>query len=248
MNKMKGLILAGGKGTRLLPVTRVINKHMVPILNTPMIMYPLETLKSFGIKDIMIVSSGEHIGSIADFLGDGSEFGVSLTYRVQMEAGGIAQALSLAKDFVGDKSVAVILGDNIFNNKTLVRRFPKKGNAMLFFSEQKNPSRFGVPIFKGTVTPDPFSSNLIGIEEKPIKPKSSYAVTGLYIYPPSVFTLPKFKPSKRGELEITDINNWYVKHKKCEYQCLSGFWSDAGTPESLKEVIDYIYDKSFKNK
>lgn len=244
---MKGLILAGGKGTRLLPATKVINKHMVPVLNKPMIMYPLETLKHFGITDIMIVSGGGHIGGIADFLGDGSEFGVLLTYRVQTEAGGIAQALALAKDFVGSDSVTVILGDNIFQNKSLSKKLPEgvgTEGAMLFFAEVKDPSRFGVPVFEGG-SPNPFESNILKIEEKPKKPKSDLAVTGLYIYPPNVFDIiPKLKPSRRGELEITDVNNWYVKNKKCAYQWFRGFWSDAGTPESLKDVINWAYEQN----
>lgn len=243
---MKGLILAGGKGTRLLPVTRLVNKHMVPILNTPMIVYPLETLKHLGIKDIMIVSGGEHIGGIAEFLGDGSEFGVNLTYRVQKDAGGIAQALGLAKNFVGKDAVTVILGDNIFENKSIQKNLPKgvgKDGAMFFFSKVKDPSRFGVAVFKGG-TPNPFNQNLIAIEEKPLKPKSDLAVTGLYIYPPNVFEIIKtLKPSKRGELEISDVNNWYINKKKCAYQWFPGYWSDAGTVESLKEVINWAYER-----
>ena len=235
---MKGLILAGGKGTRLQPVTYIVNKHMVPILNRPMILYPLETLKSLGCTDIMVVSGGGHIGGIAEFLGDGSEYGVALTYRVQKNAGGIAQALALAKDFVGKDSVAVVLGDNIFENAKLPKP-PKaagKTHAYLFFAHAKDPSRFGVPVFKkgtGAIT---------SIQEKPAVPQSEYAVTGLYVYPPNVFDIVStLKPSARGELEITDVNNWYIKKGKCEYALFKGFWSDAGTRESLKEVIDWAY-------
>lgn len=238
----------------MLPATKVVNKHMIPILNKPMITYPMETLKSFGITDIMIVSGGGHIGGIADFLGDGSEFGVSLTYRVQKEAGGIAQALGLAKDFVGKDSVMVILGDNIFDNSKL-RSYPNtelpKGvgekGAMFFFSKQPDNFRFGVPVFKGGDAS--FNGKLLAIEEKPKKPKSELAVTGLYIYPSNVFNIIKtLKPSKRGELEITDVNNWYIKKGKCAYAWLSGFWSDAGTPESLKEVIDWAYERRVTDK
>ena len=234
---MKGLILAGGKGTRLQPVTYVVNKHMVPIINRPMILYPLETLKYLEATDIMIVSGGGHIGGIAEFLGDGSEYGVTLTYRVQKSAGGIAQALGLAKDFVGDDSVAVVLGDNIFENAKLPR-LPKnagRDGAFLYFARAKDPSRFGVPVFKD-------GDAVMKIEEKPKKPKSQYAVTGLYIYPPNVFDIVAgLKPSARGELEITDVNNWYIKKGKCGYALFKGFWSDAGTRESLKEVIDWAY-------
>lgn len=236
-NNMKGLILAGGKGTRLQPVTYVVNKHMVPIINRPMILYPLETLKYLGATDIMVVSGGGHIGGIAEFLGDGSDYGVQLTYRVQKSAGGIAQALSLARDFVDGQSVAVVLGDNIYENKKLPKLAKNSGNdnAYLFLAKTKNPSRFGVPVFK--------DGKVVSIEEKPKKPKSQYAVTGLYIYPPNVFDIvSKLKPSARGELEITDVNNWYIKNGKCEHGLFKGFWSDAGTRESLKEVIDWAYN------
>lgn len=244
---MKGLILAGGKGTRLLPATRVVNKHMVFILNKPMILYPLETLKSFGITDIMIVSGGGHIGGIAEFLGDGSEWGVNLTYRVQKDAGGIGQALGLAKDFVGKSPIMVILGDNIFENETFSKNIPKgvgKTNAMFFFSNQKDNSRFGVPVFSGK-GPNPLRHTLITIEEKPVKPKSDLAVTGLYIYPPNVFDIvEKLKPSKRGEIEITDVNNWYIKRKKCTYLWFQGFWSDCGMPDSLFTTTKWVYENN----
>ena len=244
---MKGLLLAGGKGTRLLPATKVVNKHMIPILNMPMIVYPLETLRAFGVKDIMVVSGGDHLGGIAEFLGDGSEFGVKLTYRVQKDAGGIGQAIGLAKDFVGKDPVMVILGDNVFDNKALIKELPKgvgsKG-AMFFFSEQKDNTRFGVPVFSGTQI-NPLRNTLLRIEEKPQKPKSPLAVTGLYIYPPNVFEIIRtLKPSKRGEIEVTDINNWYIKKRKCAYAWFKGFWSDAGTPGSLKEVTDWVYGQN----
>ena len=235
---MKGIILAGGKGTRMLPATKVVNKHMIPILNRPMIMYPLETLKSLGVKDIMIVTGGGHIGGIADFLGDGSDYGVQLTYRIQKDAGGIGQALGLAKAFVGNDSVAVILGDNIFENEELkITKGAGEKGAMFFFSHQEDNSRFGVPVFRRDKT-------IKTIEEKPKTPQSKYAVTGLYIYPPNVFDIiPKLKPSRRGEIEITDVNNWYIKKKQYAYALLQDFWSDAGTPTSLKEVIDWAYGK-----
>jgi glucose-1-phosphate thymidylyltransferase len=234
---MKGLILAGGKGTRLQPATFVMNKHMVPILNRPMILYPLETLKFAGITEIMIVTGGEHIGPIAEFLGDGSAYGVNLTYRIQRDAGGIAQALGLAKDFVGTDAVTVILGDNIFDYTAFPATLPPgvgTTHALLFMAPVENPSRFGVPEFS--------EGKLIKIEEKPKIPKSKFAVTGLYIYPPNVFDIiPTLKPSARGELELTDVNNWYVERALCEYHLHTGFWSDAGTRDSLKEVIDWIY-------
>ena len=228
-NKMKGIILAGGNGTRLRPLTYVTNKHLLPIYNKPMILYPLETLKALGISDILIVSGGEHIGTFAEYLGDGSTFDVKLTYRVQTDAGGIAQALHLGEDFSKDVSnIAVILGDNIFDNSSII--FPEsyqRNEAIIFGKEVIDPERFGVVWAneKGKV---------LGIEEKPKKPRSNVAVTGLYIYPSDVFDVIKtLKPSKRGELEITDVNNYYIKKNRCHITRLSGFWSDAGTFDSM---------------
>lgn len=236
---MKGIVLAGGKGTRLHPATLTMNKHMVPLLNTPMILYPLETLRHVGITDVLIVTGGEHIGAIAEFLEDGSGYGVRLTYRVQKEAGGIAQALGLAKDFVGDEGAVVILGDNIFDNTALPEVLPEGAGstkAMVFFSPVKNPSRFGVPVFQ--------NGALVAIEEKPAEPKSALALTGLYVVPSDVFTLiPTLRPSARGELEIADVLNWYIAANRCLHQELTGFWSDAGTPASLKEAIDWTYGR-----
>jgi glucose-1-phosphate thymidylyltransferase len=236
---MRGVILAGGRGTRMLPATKIINKHLLTVLNKPMILYPIETLKTLGITEIMVVTGGNHIGGIAEFLGDGSEYGVDLTYRVQKEAGGIAEALGLAKDFANCNDVAVVLGDNIFENGELeifngMRKLGKiKDKCFLFTKEVEDPQRFGV-----------FYMDKEGmhIEEKPKNPKSNRAVTGLYIYPYEVFrVIPTLKPSKRGELEITDVNNHFIKEEKVSVINLSGFWSDAGTPESLKKVIDWEY-------
>ena len=235
---MKGVILAGGKGTRLLPATRVMNKHLIPILNRPMILYPLETLRDvFGVTDILIVSGGDHIGGFAEFLGDGSEHGVSRTYRVQTEAGGIAQALSLAEDFAAGEPIAVILGDNIFDNASLKRSVKtmrcSDGEAAVFLKEVPDASRFGVPTFdrKGKITK---------ISEKPQNPASSYAITGLYLYPADVFQkVRRIKPSARGELEITDVNDAYVRAGKCRHALLDGFWSDAGTPASLARTVEW---------
>ena len=236
---MKGVILAGGKGTRMLPATRVINKHMIPILNKPMIMYPLETLKALGVDDVMIITGGNHIGGTADFLGDGSEFGMQLNYRIQKDAGGIAQALALAKNFVGSDRVAVILGDNIYDNTllpTVDTIDPSK--AVLFVQRVPDPERFGVySDIDGVKT----------IEEKPKEPKSNMAVTGLYIYPSEVFdVIPTLTPSARGELEITDVNTHFVKNDNCVILEIPGFWSDAGTPESLKDVTNWAYDQQYK--
>lgn len=238
---MKGVILAGGRGTRLQPATFAMNKHMVPILNRPMIMYPIETLMRFGIEDILIVSGGNHIGAFAEFLGDGSDMGVSLTYRVQKEAGGIAQALGLAKQFAGDEQMVVILGDNIFGTETPkgLRSFlfakEIDGRANIWVKEVSNANRFGVLIEEKN-----------RIIEKPKDIKKGWAVTGLYSYPPYVFDeIESLVPSQRGELEITDINNYFLELNRCDvtYMDPGDFWSDAGTPESLYEVSKWAYGK-----
>ena len=212
---MKGIILAGGKGTRLRPLTLLTNKHLLPVGNKQMILYPLQTLKDMGIKDIMIVTGGEHIGQFAELLGDGSEHGVNLTYRVQKEAGGIAQALLLAEDFVEDRC-CVILGDNIFEKVEA-----PKTKYGLVVTEVDDPERFGVFQFGRIV-------------EKPDKPQSKQAVTGVYFYGKEVFEYIKtLKPSARGELEITDVNNWCLDNHDTYIEFYNGFWSDAGTFESL---------------
>jgi len=223
----RGIILAGGKGTRLQPATFVMNKHMVPLLNKPMILYPLETLINLGIREIMVVTGGEHLGSIAAFLGDGSDYGVRLTYRVQMEASGIAAALNLARNFSNGERIAVILGDNFFADEVKITNI--KGPT-IFVKEVEDPERFGVF--------DPKSCSII---EKPKKPKSKLAVTGLYFYDSEVFDfIDTLKPSERGELEITSVNNWYLKRGKMEVVKLKRFWSDMGTPDSLMKTQSYI--------
>ncbi len=223
---MKGVILAGGTGSRLYPLTKVTNKHLLPVYDKPMIYYPMETLINAGIKDIMIVSGRGHAGHFLELLGSGVDFGVHFTYEIQEKSGGIAQALSLAEDFVEGDSVTVILGDNIFqdNIKEDVATF--NDGAKIFLKEVADAHRFGVAELKG--------EKVIGIEEKPKEPKSNFAVTGLYIYDSEVFNAIKtLKPSGRGELEITDVNNYYVNRGAMEYGVLEGFWSDAGTFESL---------------
>jgi glucose-1-phosphate thymidylyltransferase len=223
---MKGVILAGGTGSRLYPLTKVTNKHLLPVYDKPMIYYPMETLINAGIKDIMIVSGRGHAGHFLELLGSGVEHGVHFTYEIQEKAGGIAQALSLAEDFVDGDSVTVILGDNIFqdNIKEDVANF--NDGAKIFLKEVPDAHRFGVAELKG--------KKVIGIEEKPKEPKSNFAVTGLYIYDSEVFDAIKtLKPSGRGELEITDVNNYYISKEVMEYGVLEGFWSDAGTFDSL---------------
>ncbi len=233
LDTMKGIILAGGKGTRLLPATRVMNKHMIPIRNYPMILYPLSTLvRGFGIHDILIVTGGDHVGAFAEFLGDGSVYETALTYRVQKEAGGIAQALLLAEAFSGGEQVVVILGDNIFEHEPIQTEVLSRDHAHLFLKDVPDPQRFGV----ATLSEGRVSS----IVEKPVTPESPYAVTGLYVYPPDVYERIKvLKPSARNELEITDVNNSYVAQKRCTAHILTGFWSDAGTPASLARTIEW---------
>lgn len=239
---MRGILLAGGKGTRLLPATKIINKHLIPILNTPMIMFPLDTLKSFGITDIAIVTGGGHVGGFAEFLGDGSRFGVKLTYFVQEEAGGIAQALGLTKDFAAGYPVAVILSDNIFDNSKIPdwKKNDYDTNAQFFTSKEvKDMTRFGVIRL--------LNDKHIVIEKPETILKDDSVVTGLYIYPNEVFGLiPGLTPSARGELEITEINNIFIKTDSYDLNEISGFWSDSGTVDSIKEVIDWAYKNSQK--
>lgn len=223
---MKGVILAGGTGSRLYPLTKVTNKHLLPVYDKPMICYPLEKLIGAGIEEIMIVSGRGHVGHFLELLGSGSELGVSITYEIQEGAGGIAQALGLARKWAGKDSVAVVLGDNIFEDdfREDIESFER--GAKVFLKEVPDPQRFGVAEVNG--------SRILSIEEKPQAPKSSLAVTGLYLYDARVFEIIRtLKPSGRGELEITDVNNAYVRNGEMQYSVLSGFWSDAGTFDSL---------------
>jgi len=227
---MKGVILAGGLGTRLMPCTKVTNKHLLPVYNKPMIYYPLGTLVNAGIKDIMIVTGGSHAGDFLRLLGNGQEFGLKdISYTYQEGEGGIADALKLAENFVDYDKVIVVLGDNIIKDdiKTAVREFDEqKKGARIFLKEVNDPERFGVAEID--------KDRVINIEEKPEKPKSNYAVTGLYMYDSNVFEIIRnLKPSNRGELEITDVNNEYIKNGTMTYSILKGWWSDAGTFESL---------------
>ena len=227
---MKGVILAGGLGSRLFPLTKVTNKHLLPVYRKPMIYYPLETLVKAGIRDILIVTGGNSAGDFLRLLGNGREFGLShLEYTYQDGEGGIAQALSLAREFVDRERVVVVLGDNIIEQPigTFVERFKKqKSGARLLLKNVSDPQRFGVAELKG--------KKVVKIVEKPKQPKSSYAVTGIYFYDSQVFDMVKtLRPSGRGELEITDINNLYIQKGNLEYDVLKGFWTDAGTFDSL---------------
>jgi len=225
---MKGVILAGGTGSRLYPLTKVTNKHLLPVYDKPMIYYPLQTLIDAGIKEIMIVSGRGHAGHFLELLGSGADFGAKFTYEIQDNAGGIAQALGLAEDFADNDNITVILGDNIFqdNIKDSVKNFI--GGAHIFLKLVPDAHRFGV------AEVDKNKGHVLGIEEKPAQPKSNLAVTGLYIYSNDVFDVVKtLKPSGRGELEITDVNNYYIGKDMMKFSMLDGYWSDAGTFESL---------------
>ncbi len=237
---MKGVILAGGFGTRLLPLTRVTNKHLLPVHCKPMIYYPLETLVRAGIKDILIVTGGNSPGDFLKLLGNGKEFGLrEIHYTYQEGAGGIAEALGLAEDFADRGKIVVILGDNIFEDdiSQYVKSFEnQEWGTKLFFKKVPDPERFGVAVIK--------NKKLIKIEEKPKRPRSPYAVTGLYMYDSQVWEVIKtLKPSARGELEITDVNNFYIKQGTATYEILKGFWSDAGTFDSLRRAANLIAGK-----
>lgn len=233
--QMKGIILAGGTGSRLYPLTKVTNKHLLPIYDKPMIFYPIQTLVDAGIKDIMIVSGKGHVGHFLELLGSGTEMGVNFSYEIQKEAGGIAQALGLTEKFANGDDVTVILGDNIFQDNVLEPVKSFKVGARIFIKTVPDAHRFGV------AEVDHDHNRVIGIEEKPASPKSNYAVTGLYIYDHDVFEIIKtLKPSRRGELEITDVNNEYIRKGELSYSILDGYWSDAGTFESLFRASELI--------
>ena len=235
--RTKGVILAGGTGSRLYPLTKVTNKHLLPVYDRPMIYYPLETLKKMGCKDILIVSGREHCGDILNLLGSGRDMGLKLSYEIQDEAGGIAHALSLAERFVGSSNVVVCLGDNIFDDDITIEGF--EVGARIFLKPVHDPERFGVAeLEKGN------DCKVISIEEKPETPKSNFAVTGLYVYDNKVFNYIKnLTPSERGELEITDVNNFYVKDGLMTCQLLESWWSDAGTFESLLKASSLVANK-----
>ncbi|MFC3750508.1 sugar phosphate nucleotidyltransferase [Paenibacillus sp. GCM10012306] len=242
---MKGIILAGGTGSRLYPLTKVTNKHLLPVGKYPMIFHSIYRLKQAGIQDILVVTGKDHMGDVVNLLGSGNTLDVSFTYKVQDEAGGIAQALGLAEQFVGQEQCVVILGDNVFeeNINPFVEKFRRQGNgAKILIQEVPDPQRFGVPELQG--------NNIISIEEKPSAPKSEYAVTGIYMFDSRVFEIIKtLTPSNRGELEITDVNNAYIKRNELTYDILEGWWTDAGTHASLAKANelakDILFDEDF---
>lgn len=226
---MKGVVLAGGTGSRLYPLTKVTNKHLLPVGQVPMIFHPISKLREVGVEEILIVTGVEHMGDVVNLLGSGKDFGCRFTYKVQDEAGGIAQALLLAENFAGGRPVCVILGDNVFEAPITpsVRAFMEtQRGARVVLKRVADPGRFGVAQVDGT--------RIVRIEEKPAQPKSDLAVTGVYFYDGAVYDVIRtLKPSARGELEITDVNNAYLARGELRYDVLEGWWTDAGTFDSL---------------
>jgi len=239
---MKGLILCGGLGTRLSPLTRITNKHLLPVYGKPMVYYPLTTLVDAGIKDIMLVTGGNNAGDFLRLLGNGSEFGLKdISYTYQQKEGGIAEATGLAEHFMGEDKFTVILGDNILDGsiKKAVKSFEEqKEGAKVFLKEVKEPSQYGVATIEG--------EKITGIEEKPKSAKSNLAVIGVYMYDQNVFEIIKhLNPSGRGELEITDVNNEYIKRGKMTYELFKGWWGDAGASvDALFKANEHIRNKT----
>ena len=233
---MKGIILAGGLGTRLGLLTKITNKHLLPVYDKPMIFYPLGILLKAGIKDILIISGPEHSGHFLRLLGSGKDFNAKFRYEIQDEPKGIAHALGMAEDFAENSDVAVILGDNIFEDdfSREINEFTK--GCRIFLKKVHDPERFGVPEFK--------DGKIVSIEEKPIKPKSDSAITGIYIFDNRVFDIVKnLIPSKRGQYEVTDILNAYLKSGELHFSDVKGFWSDAGTFDSLFKAASFFKKK-----
>lgn len=222
---MKGVILAGGTGSRLFPLTKITNKHLLPVGKQPMLLHPVNKLLEAGITEILVVTGTEHMGAVVGLLGSGAEYGCSFTFRVQDQAGGIAQALGLAENFAGGDQLCVLLGDNIFQDSIVddVRAFEAQGNgARILLKGVHDPQRFGVASVDG--------DRVTKIVEKPTEPESDLAVTGIYFYDAAVFDIIRtLKPSQRGELEVTDINNAYIEAGGLSFGVLDGWWTDAGT-------------------
>jgi glucose-1-phosphate thymidylyltransferase len=240
---MKGVILAGGLGTRLGPLTRITNKHLLPVYDRPMIYFPLQTLVEAGLSEILVVTGGNDAGEFLRLLGNGEEFGLKhLHYTYQRGEGGIAEALSLAEHFAAGEPIVVMLGDNIIEKSITpsVQRFAAVGEgARILLKEVEDPWRFGVAELDG--------DRIIGIEEKPRQPRSRYVVTGIYMYDAQVFTIIRtLRPSDRGELEITDVNNAYIRAGTMRYDILDGWWTDAGLPETLYRAATLVREQALR--
>ncbi len=240
---MKGVVLAGGTGSRLYPLTKVTNKHLLPIYDKPMVYYPIQTLVDAGIHEILLVTGGKNAGDFLRLLGNGRDFGLKhLNYTYQEGEGGIADALRLAEHFADGEKICVILGDNILEHsiRDSANQFAaQKKGAHILLKEVDRPERFGVPVFE--------DGKIVGIVEKPNRPASRYAVTGIYFYDPSVFQkISKLKPSGRGELEITDVNNAYLQEGTLTYSYVRGWWTDAGTFESLRAATNLVAETKAK--
>ncbi len=234
---MKGVVLAGGLGTRLLPLTKITNKHLLPVHDKPMVYYPLECLVNAGIRDVLLVTGGNNAGDFLRLLGDGRQFGIKrLQYTYQKGEGGIADALRLAEDFAEGEKIVVILGDNLIEKNIrqgVANFFSQPRGARIYLKEVPDPERFGVPVFE--------NGRIVRIEEKPAQPASPYAVIGVYMYDAQVFEFIRgLQPSARGELEITDVNNFYIGQGTLEHEILEGWWTDAGTFESLLHAANLV--------
>ncbi len=234
---LKGVVLAGGLGSRLYPLTKVTNKHLLPVYDRPMVYYPIECLRLMGVEDVLLVTGGTSAGDFMRLLGDGRELGLrSVTYAYQEGEGGIADALRLAEPFAAGEPIAVVLGDNLYegNLREIARAFLEQGGgARVVLKEVPDPERFGVPRFEG--------DRIVAIEEKPADPPSRYAITGVYFYDADVFEIIRgLTPSARGEYEITDVNNAYLARGALEWDVLSGWWTDAGTFDSLLRAQNLV--------
>ncbi|GLB61955.1 sugar phosphate nucleotidyltransferase [Cytobacillus sp. NCCP-133] len=238
---MKGIILAGGTGTRLTPFTRILNKHLLPVGPYPMIYWPIFKLRDSGIKEILIITNQKDLKFFKEILGKGEELKVKLYFKTQKtEGGGIADALLSARDFINNEKFTVLLGDNLFDDSLIpyIKGFEmQKSGARVLLKEVSNPSRYGVPLL------DTEGKKILSIHEKPSQPPTSYCVTGIYMYDENVFQMIKgIEPSYRNELEITDVNNLYIKQNQLEYEVLNGWWIDAGTHQSLFMAQKYVYE------
>ena len=241
---MKGIVLAGGTGSRLFPLTKITNKHLLPIYDKPMIYYPIQTLVEAGIQDLMVVTGGRNSGDFLRLLANGKEFGLKhINYTYQEGEGGIAEALALAEHFAENKKICVILGDNIIEGSIAqaVREFEAQDRgAKILLKQVPDAERFGVAEISG--------DRIVGIEEKPARPKSNYAVTGIYMYDETVFDKTRtLKPSARGELEITDVNNAYIREGAMTFNYLDGWWTDAGTFDSLLRAANLVHKTVHRN-